>query len=195
MVSESCPAPATCPTTSPSSTGTFRSASVAGWNSLAFWTCLFLAAGCYSLTVLGPKVVFALQLNERRAGNQHQLLELEGQIRQWERLASAWQRDGGFNAAAARSRYTAAPGDEQVIALPEGLQTELGGGSGRTPLPPAATQAPSGGGRLKTIRAILSQAEVRQGLLGAAGGLTVLAFTCFRGGLESPRKETGPGRG
>ena len=168
----------------------------AGWSSLAFWSCLFVAAGCYSLTVLGPKLLFAIELNERRGGNQRQLLELESRTRHWERLASAWKSDGGFNAATARSRYTPAPGDEQVISLPDGLKSDLGvaaerGGAGERGVaseqrePEGAAHAAKGrtSGNLRAMRGLLSRAEVRRGLLGVAGGLTVLAFTLFRGGL------------
>ena len=149
-----------------------------------------MAAGCYSLTVLGPKLLFAIELNERRGGNQRQLLELESRTRHWERLASAWKSDGGFNAATARSRYTPAPGDEQVISLPDGLKSDLGvaaerGVASEQREPEGAAHAAKGrtSGNLRAMRGLLSRAEVRRGLLGVAGGLTVLAFTLFRGGL------------
>ena len=161
-----------------------------------------MAAGCYSLTVLGPKLLFAIELNERRGGNQRQLLELESRTRHWERLASAWKSDGGFNAATARSRYTPAPGDEQVISLPDGLKSDLGvtaergcaaerGGAAERGVaseqrePEGAAHAAGGrnSANLRAMRGLLSRAEVRRGLLGVAGGLTVLAFTLFRGGL------------
>ncbi|MFM8582835.1 MAG: hypothetical protein ACKOFW_15200 [Planctomycetaceae bacterium] len=139
---------------------------------------------------MGPKLLFAIELDERRGGNQRQLLELESQTRHWERLATAWKTDGGFNAATARSRYTPAPGDEQIISLPDQLQSDLGVVADRPPLPQKHDSSPPGSqagtrssGQVRALRGLLSRVEVRRGLLGVAAGLTVLAFTLFRSGV------------
>lgn len=155
----------------------------AGWSSLGFWGCMFLAAGFYGMTALGPKLIFSVELAERLASNQRQMLRLESRTRSWNRLAAAWKIDNKFNAVAARSRYVTSPKDEQVIPLPESLQADLAVLSNQSDNADPITDPTSvDSRRLREFRVLLGRTQIRRSLLWIAGLLTLLAFAGFRGG-------------
>jgi len=144
---------------------------------------MFLAAGFYGMTALGPKLIFSVELAERLASNQRQMLRLESRTRSWNRLAEAWKIDNKFNAVAARSRYVTSPKDEQVIPLPESLQADLAVLSNQSDNADPITDPTSVySRRLREFRVLLGRTQIRRSLLWIAGLLTLLAFAGFRGG-------------
>ena len=89
--------------------------------SLAFWACLFVAAGLFAGVVLAPKLMISQHLAERHYELSWRLSKLERTNRSLERVVAAFQADPEFAAEVARLDFDAGtPGEQRLAAEPVG---------------------------------------------------------------------------
>lgn len=161
-----------------SGTSTRRSALLlAGLSSLAFWVCLFAAAGCYALVVLAPKLCAFCALDAEHESNQWRLVALEHQIARLKSVTEAQQRDPAFIRQQAESDFAVAPADEQRIPVEAHLTLHIGSAQ-----PEPGRRAVSLPPYFSIVWFVSRSREIGDGLLAVAAILVVGAFTIFPAG-------------
>jgi cell division protein FtsB len=143
--------------------------------SLLFWFCLLLAALFFAAVSLAPKLLDSLQLRSQFDRNQRQLVAMERQTEQLQRVIEAIQTDADFSAELTRSEFDAVLPGEEVIPVEMDLKLDLR--SLETPaLPPI--QAVQEWFEPIVLR-LASDTRLRNGFLGAAILLVIVSFTAF----------------
>lgn len=146
--------------------------------SLAFWLALFAAAGMYAVVVLSPKVVRNVRERNKWRANQEQLVKLEQQVLDQQRIATALQNEPEFAAEVARMELNAGrPGDERIpvdgdLVKKAVAETPL---VGRVPVLPWYAEA---------LQFFSEEEELRQQLLIAATLLALFAFVVLQPSQE-----------
>lgn len=142
--------------------------------SLAFWLCLFAAAGLYGLVVLSPKTLSWLALKREYEANQWRLVGLERQVVHLRRVIAAQRSDREFVREQARTEFDIARPGQQHIPVAPHLTLQIGAAELRTagepaPLPPYAG----------LLARVAGEQRLADALLGAAAFLTLIAFGCL----------------
>jgi cell division protein FtsB len=156
--------------------------------SLLFWFCLLLAALFFAAVSLAPKLLDSLQLRSQFDRNQRQLVAMERQTEQLQRVIEAIQTDADFSAELTRIEFDAVLPGEEVIPVEMDLKLDLR--SLETPaLPPV--QAVQEWFEPIVLR-LASDTRLRNGFLGAAILLVIVSFTaCAPAGTEDPSHPQG----
>jgi cell division protein FtsB len=141
-------------------------------SSFIFWVCLFVAAGCYAVVVLAPKLIVFENLEAEYAANQWRLVSLEKQVDGLRKVIAAAQNDPAFVRELARSDFEVAHPDEQRIPVDPRLTLQIGGA--RTVVPPRRAALP---GYLPLLQWVAGSRQMGNLLLLAAGGLIIAAFS------------------
>jgi len=151
--------------------------------SLLFWFCLLLAALLFAAVSLAPKLLDSLQLRSQFDQNQRQLVAMERQTEQLQRVIEAIQTDADFSAELTRIEFDAVLPGEEVIPVEMDLKLDLR--SLETPaLPPI--QAVKEWFEPIVLR-LASDTRLRNGFLGAAILLVIVSFTaCAPARNEDP---------
>jgi len=143
--------------------------------SLLFWFCLLLAALLFAAVSLAPKLLDSLQLRSQFDQNQRQLVAMEHQTEQLQRVIEAIQTDADFSAELTRIEFDAVLPGEEVIPVEMDLKLDLR--SLETPsLPPI--QVVQEWFEPVVLR-LASDTRLRNGFLGAAVLLVIVSFTAF----------------
>jgi hypothetical protein len=141
--------------------------------SLAFWISLLAAALLYAAVALSPKYLSYLELRSRYYAGQIRLVRLEKQVHYLQRVEEVLETDAEFAAELARSDFGASgPGEERIPVDPE---LRLDGEAS-----PAAMEAlphPALPWHTPLVRAMATNARLREGALVVAVALTLVAFT------------------
>ena len=144
-----------------------------GWlTSIAFWVCLFMAAGLYATAALSPKLLAYLALEREHRANQWRLVELDRQVSHLERVIEAQTHDPAFMREQARSAFDVARADEQRIPVSSHLRLNI----------EAAAPEPQSAPRMlpwyAPLLAVVARSHgVGNALLGTAAALVLYAFT------------------
>ena len=150
-------------------------ASAAPWSgvfiSLAFWLTLLLAAGLFAAVSLAPKLAVYLSLEQRHYAQQLELVRLEQQQKELERVIASLKDDPQFAAELARLEFDAVRPGEEILSVDSSLTLDPNAVSVK-PAPVSLRQT-----SLQTWAAILAEHRaLRTGLLILAGSLVLLAF-------------------
>lgn len=152
--------------------------------SLAFWLCLFAAAGLYGAVALSPKLLTYFELSREHNSNQWRLVSLERQVAHLQRIIDAEKNDPAFVREQARTELEVAGPEEQRIEVESHLHLKIGTGSPDLATPPG-TRA-----WYEPLLAFLAYSRSTSNLfLAAAAGLVLYAFTLLRDsdcGLQRP---------
>ncbi len=144
-----------------------------GWlTSLAFWVCLFIAAGLYATVALSPKLLAYLALDREYRSNQWRLVELDRQVTHLERVIEAQTHDQAFVREQARSAFDVASPDEQRIPVGSHLRLNI----------EVAAPEPASVPRMlpwyaPLLATVARSHDVGNALLGTAAALVLYAFT------------------
>lgn len=90
--------------------------------SVVFWLTLFLAIAIYAAIALAPKFQRYLVLQRDHTIGQWNLVSLEKQVQQLDRVATALEEDPQFAAELARSRFGAIDPAQSAISIADDLQ-------------------------------------------------------------------------
>jgi len=93
--------------------------------SLAFWCCLFVAAGLYATVVLSPKLLAYLILDREYVANQWRLVELSREVAHFDKVIQAQTHDPAFIREQARDAFDVAPPNEQRIPVDSHLRLTI----------------------------------------------------------------------
>lgn len=140
--------------------------------SVAFWLCLFCAAGLYASVALAPKFWTYLNLKNEYIANQVRLVSVERQIGYLKRVVVALESEPEFAAELARIDFDAVrPGDEHIPVDP-GLTLNA-------PLsePPSAVPPPTLPWYGLFVEPLARNPKLRSVILGLSVLLTIGAFT------------------
>ncbi|MSR58031.1 MAG: septum formation initiator family protein [Planctomycetaceae bacterium] len=147
---------------------------LAGLRSVAFWLCLFVAAGLYAAVVLSPKWLVFSALAHQFESNQRHLLELNQRVERLRKLAAALESDPAFAREEARSEFDLLRPQEQRIRFESPVTLDVG---------PArlARKSPqnAAAGYSAWLRQIAGSRRLVDSLLAVAAGLVVFAFGCL----------------
>ena len=160
-----------------------------GWLvSLLFWSCLLIAATCYALVALAPKLVTHFGIREDRYANQVRLVALERQVSYLERVVQALESDPAFAAQLARIDFDASrPGEERIAVGAElSLNAREVAASDHVDEVQSHWYAPA-------LQRLANDTKLRRQLLVVAALLTVFSFT-FLQESQSPQLEAAAGK-
>jgi hypothetical protein len=146
--------------------------------SLLFWACLLIAVGLYGVTVLSPKLVSFLELDQEYRENQVRLVRMEQQVEYFNKVAGALEKDPAFASELARIEFNATRPGEERIAVDQRLSLQA-------PQPPATN--PEAVAALpwyvSPVKTFVDNEDHRNLMLAGAAALVILAFTFLQ---ESP---------
>ena len=139
--------------------------------SLAFWLTLLVAAGLFGAVSLSPKLAAYLSLQDRYYAQQLELVQLEQQQRELERVITSMKEDPQFAAELARLEFDAVRPGEEILSVDSALTLDP-----KTPTAkPVIARAPEAA--IKPWVTLLAERQpLRIGLLGCAALLVLLAF-------------------
>ena len=157
----------------------------AWWGAIACWCCLLGAALLYGTAALAPRLLTYVQLQHDYASGQAQLVALETQVQQMDRVATTLETDPQFAADLARVDFEVQGPDETLIRVPAQLALEVRDHTVDTPL--AVNSLPW---YTPVLRLAAENRAVNNFLLGAAAVLAMLSFVLSTGGRGAPA--TGP---
>lgn len=162
----------------PANSGPTQAAPSDSWSgvviSLAFWLTLFIAAAIFAAVSLAPKLAAYLALQEKHLSQQLELVALEQQQTELERVIAALKDDPQFAAELARLEFDAIRPGEEILSVESSLALDPNSRLA-TVITPSAQQS-----TLKPWVAVLAeQGSLRSGLLVGAGLLVLLAFGWF----------------
>jgi hypothetical protein len=145
-----------------------------GWfTSIAFWICLFMAAGLYGTVALAPKLLAYVGLETEYRANQWRLAEIDRQVCHLQRVIDAHTTDPAFVKEQARNAFEVAGADEQRIPVDSHLRLNI-----ESAPAPAASRTSSR--RLPwyapLLACVASSHRVGNGLLLGSAALIVYAF-------------------
>ncbi len=139
--------------------------------SLTFWLMLLAASGLFAAVSLSPKLFTYLTLHDQYLTQQHELVQLERDHQELERVISALKDDPQFAAEMARLEFDAVRPGEEILAVDE-LLTLSPHQAAKTPRQPYVAASP-----WRPWVAILAHTQpLRMTLLGTAAVLVLLAF-------------------
>jgi len=148
--------------------------------SLLFWLSVFGAALLFAAVALSPKLIELGRLQRDFAAGQHELVQMEQQNEQLQRVVDAIRNDPEFAAELTRIEFDAVPPDEEVIPVDSSLrlspQTVTAGTSGPVSVPWYQPY----------LILLASDVSVRQRLLAASALLVVISFTWFQPASSRP---------
>lgn len=144
----------------------------AGLSSLAFWMCLFAAAGLYGVVALSSKWCAHCALDAEHESNQWRLVTLEQQIGRMRQVIAAQQEDPAFVREQAQSDFALARPDELRIPVESHLMLQIG--PGQPDVPGHSVSLPR---YYPYIRSIARSREIGDGMLASAAALVIGAFT------------------
>ena len=101
--------------------------------SLAFWLCLFTAAGLYGTVTLSPKLLAFLVLDRDYRRNQWRLVLQERQVAHLQKVIDAQTNDPAFRREQARSDLDVADSNEQRIPVDSHLRLNIEAGNAGLP--------------------------------------------------------------
>lgn len=140
--------------------------------SITFWLMLLIAAGLYAAVALAPKLEAHLLLRQSYVQNQIQLVALEKQVSDLERVALALEYEPEFAEELARVEFDAGlPGDQRVP-VKRGLWLDRPGS-----VPAGTPSAYSLPWYMPVVRAFAHDRSLRKSSLIAAAIVLLLAFT------------------
>jgi len=140
--------------------------------SLAFWICLFVAAGLFASVTLAPRLAAYIDLQAEYQANQVELVRMESRAQYLEKVVEALATDPHFAAEVARIDFDAVrPGDERIA-----VDKSLSLNAPRYD-PPEITAPPSPPWYAPVARFLSSNPALRPLTLLVAAGLIVVAFT------------------
>ena len=140
--------------------------------SLAFWLCLFTAAGLFGAVTLSPKLLAFLTLNRDYRANQWKLVALMKQVDRLQKVIEAQTNDPAFVREQARSDFDVASPQEQRIPVESHLRLNIATGSPDQPVIPL--EAPWYTPLLASVARTRGVADT---LLAIAAFLVLYAFT------------------
>lgn len=139
--------------------------------SFASWLALFAAGALFATASLAPRWALRQQLLEQSTTRQWELVALEQEAEQWQRVISAAREDRQFAAEIARVEFDAQRTDEEI--LPVSPQWAVDGRAVIRPVTPVPTpRAPW----MIVLCSIADSEPLRKTLLGGAG---LLCLACF----------------
>jgi len=139
--------------------------------SLTFWLMLLAAAGLFAVVSLSPKLSTYLALCDQHFAQQHELLQLERDHAELERVIAALEHDPHFAAEMARMEFDAVRPGEEILSVDSALTLSPNIGAMKTD--PLAV----GGSRWRPWIAVLAEFQpLRMLLLATAAGLVLFAF-------------------
>ncbi len=139
--------------------------------SLAFWLCLFVAAGLYATVTLSPKLLAFLTLNHQYHANQWKLVSLKKQVDHLQKVIDAQKNDPAFVREQARTDFDVASPDEQRIPVDSHLRLNIGTGKANLQVAPADSPWYS-----PLLAAVARSRNISTALLGIAAFLVLYAF-------------------
>jgi len=139
--------------------------------SLAFWGCLFFAAGLYATVVLSPKFLAYLILDREYVANQWRLVELSRQVAHFDKVIQAQTHDPAFIREQARDAFDVAPPNEQRIPVDSHLRLNIEFGT-----KPASTPSRTLPWYAPLLRAVANSRGLGNFFLGSAAMLVFFAF-------------------
>ena len=139
---------------------------------LLFWAILLMAAACYGLVALSPKLTSYLHLRNEHYQNQVQLVKLERKAGYLRKVTHALEHDPQFAAEQARVELHAEREGEERIAVDESLFFSPDADFDVSKYP--ASILPW---YLPLLDVFAADEKMRRGLLIAAALMTVFAFT------------------
>jgi hypothetical protein len=139
--------------------------------SLAFWLCLFAAAGLYATVTLSPKLMAFLVLDRDYRLNQWRLVRLEQDVARLQKVIEAQTNDPAFMREQVRSDLDVADSNEQRIPVESYLQLNIE--SPNTGPPAANADLPRYAALLEFVA---RSPHIGNALLGAAAILVLYAF-------------------
>ncbi len=145
---------------------------IGGLSSLAFWLCLFVAAGLYAVVALSSKLHAYSVLNAEHESNQWRLVALEQQIGRMRQVIVAQQGDQAFVREQAQSDFALSRPDEQRIPVESHLTLHIGPGRPDVSRKPATLPA-----YVPFVHWIAASRSIGDGLLASAAALVIGAFT------------------
>lgn len=89
--------------------------------SLTFWLMLLAAAALFALVSLAPKLATFLALRDQSLAQQHELVQLEREQAELERVIAALEHDPLFAAEMARMEFDAVRPGEEILAVDSDL--------------------------------------------------------------------------
>lgn len=154
-----------------------------GLGSLAFWLCLFAAAGLYAVVALSSKLCAYCTLDAEHESNQWRLVALERQIGRLRQVIAAQHDDPAFVREQAQSDFALSRPDEQRIPVESHLTLHIG--PGQPELAPRSVSLPA---YLPYVRSIAGSREMGDAILASAAALVIGAFTLLpvRRSVEAP---------
>ena len=157
----------------------------AWWGAVACWLCVLGAAFLYATAALSPRILAYVQLRHAYVTGQSQLVALETQVRQMDRVATALERDPQFAADLARVDFEVQRPDETLIRVPAQLALEVREHAVETS--PPATELPW---YTPVLQIAAQNRAANNVLLGLAALLALLSFILSTGtrgrGLNGP---------
>lgn len=138
--------------------------------SLTFWLLLLAAAGLFAFVSLSPKALAYLTLWDQFQSQQEELVQLEQQQTELNRVIAALKDDPQFAAEMARMEFDAVRPGEEILAVESSLALE----------PHAVHKSPGrserGSAWRPWIAAAVQSQSLRMGCLLAAAMLVLVAF-------------------
>lgn len=143
--------------------------------SLLFWLTLLVAAGLFAAVSLSPKIASYLALCDEYRTQQEELVELERQHAELERVIAALKDDPQFAAELARLEFDAVRPGEEILSVDSSLSLTP---NARAPLPKPRPVVRS---PWRPWVGVLASAQpLRKTLLLVAAGLVLFAFGWLR---------------
>lgn len=143
--------------------------------SLLFWLSLVAATVLFAAVALSPKLIERLRLQDQYHVHQFQLVQIEQQNEQLERVLLAIRQDKDFAEEMTRIEFDAVRRDEEIIPVESGLRL--------SPRDLSVPHSPAVGVRAWYRPLLVPFAEndsLRGRMLGAAAALVVVSFTWFQ---------------
>lgn len=139
--------------------------------SLTFWLMLLTSAGLFAAVSLSPKLSSYLALRDQYAAQQHELLQLEREHGELERVIAALEHDPLFAAEMARMEFDAVRPGEEILSVDSALTLSPGIGSTS-----ARRQLVSTSPWRPWIAILADVQPLRMILLATAAALVLIAF-------------------
>ncbi len=145
------------------------------WASMAFWLGLLIAMAAFAAAALAPRFVVWTSLTERYEGNQRELIELEQQIAQLDRVADALEADPEFASALARAEFGDSAAQGRLIPVDDALVFDPWR---LRETPTRQTRTP--GWWFEAAKALAADTKLRRQLFAFASLLVLLMFSAGR---------------
>jgi hypothetical protein len=148
--------------------------------SLVFWVCLLLSAVLFAAAALSPKLAAYMQLRDQYETNQFELVTLERQAGQLQRVINAIRSDKNFAAEMTRIELDAARPEEEVIPVEGDLKLDA-----KTMRQDDLYRDAEFVWYQPIVQILAGDSNLRMGVLATAGLLLVVSFTMLQpGGLS-----------